>query len=133
LKERRENMKTHTLARGLEQLATLLKQRPDTDVREALLGGDQGISRQQDVPLGLSVLVRMSKIGKPEWISFIKSHGFPIDVGPRDSSRNILGRVLNYLERNPNAQMQLQMRSEAKGSSSPALAKALRALMDDSG
>jgi hypothetical protein len=125
-------MKTHALARGLEQLASLLKQGPDTDVKEALARDGESKSHESDLPLGLSVLVRMSTIGKSEWVSFIRAHDFPIEVGPRDSARNILGKVLNYLERNPNAQMRLQLRSESKGSSSPALARALRALMDDS-
>jgi hypothetical protein len=124
-------MKTHALARGIEQLAHILKKSPDSDVKELTLAG-QSNSAQPDVPLGLSVLVRMSKIGKSEWISFINSHGFPIEIGPRDSSRNILGKVLKYLEHHPTAQMQLQMRSQSKPGSSLALTRALRALLDDS-
>jgi hypothetical protein len=65
-------------------------------------------------------------------MSLIQSHGFPIVIGPRDSSRNILGKVLKYLETNPAAQLKLQAVSkDAKNKSSPALERALRALMNE--
>jgi hypothetical protein len=82
------------------------------------------------IAVSLSTLVELSRVDKQQWISFIKELGFPIEVRARDASRDILGKLLTYLETNESAREQLKTKASAKGAqASPELMKALSSLL----
>jgi hypothetical protein len=81
--------------------------------------------------VGLSLLLQLSKVNKQEWAQFVREHSIPINVELRDSSRNVLGKLLNYLETHPEVQKNLSAKSLSSTETSPKLAKALQVLMGD--
>jgi len=130
-------MRTHELARALRHLADVLKKAPDVELSELELSSSLsgspfligGKFQPEKVGGALSVLAGLSKINKQHWRQLIEYFDWPISIDSRDSSRNIVGRVLNFLETNPQAYDRLR-RSPSPGTS-PALMKALQALLED--
>lgn len=58
-------------------------------------------------------------------------HGFPIDVRPRDASRDIIGKLLKFLEENPDARNRLNHAAQkGRSETSPELARALQLLLN---
>lgn len=125
-------MKTHDLAKVLSQLVKLLRDGPNVelehlgDILARSLGGD--ISGR--IAVNLSTLVELSRIDRKQWRAIISEHGFPIEIRQRDASRDILGKLLRYLEENPSARERLRA-SVAKraGQASPELMRALDVLL----
>src|SRR4051812_47660249 len=107
-------MKTHDFADALSQLARLLKQSPDTELSPFLDGirGERPAreSSADEVALSLSTLAALSQIDKDQWIALIREYGLPIELRPRISSRDILGKLLSYLENNPAAMKKMRQR-----------------------
>ncbi len=99
-------MKTHDLARLLQNLARILKSAPNAEFetyfseggsrkKEPLAGEDP------DVPVALGTMVALNKLDKAEWLKIIDLYSLNVDIRPRDATRDIIGKILNYLERNP--------------------------------
>jgi hypothetical protein len=124
-------MKTHAFAKGLRSLADLLEQFPNTELSglDAILRGTSKLDTRQ-VAINLRTLHSLSKINKQDWVRLISEYGFNIDIQPRDSSRNIIGKLFNYLDANPQAIDVLKQKGEASGSPSP-LNRALDILLKD--
>lgn len=124
-------MTTHEVARILSALATALRKAPDQTLEELAAGS--GPKRKVDannIPVALSTLVALSDFDKAQWLSFISEYGFPIQVRPRDASRDILGKLLNFLERNPDARNKLAASAQKERSqTSPELLRALQTLL----
>jgi|SRR5579863_3170103 len=125
-------MKSHDLAQSLTILARLLKSGPNVDLAQLRLkdmfGGPQS---SQELALNLSTLVSLSSVDKSKWLDLIRDHHFPIEVRPRDGSRDIFGKLCAYLEANPLAQEQLKASATRTSQSSPELMRALSTLMKD--
>jgi hypothetical protein len=126
-------MKSHDLAQALTTLARVLKSGPNVDLGQLRLrdafGGPQS---SQQLALNLSTLVSLSSVDKSKWMEIIREHNFPIEVRPRDGSRDIFGKLCAYLEANPLAQEQLKASaSRSTNKSSPELMRALSTLLKD--
>jgi hypothetical protein len=126
-------MKSHDLAQSLTILARLLKSGPNVDLAQLRLkdmfGGPHS---SQELALNLSTLVSLSSVDKSRWLDLIREHRFPIEVRPRDGSRDIFGKLCAYLEANPLAQEQLKASAtRSTNQSSPELMRALSTLMKD--
>lgn len=134
-------MKSHELASSLRVLADLLKSGPNVEVHDLGLldlGSDSSRIRarpaqqKSDLPIALSALLSLSRIDRVEWINLISELGLQIEIRPRDASRDILGKVLRILEREPEARILLNKRVKNKeASGSPELARALSSLLSD--
>jgi len=122
-------MKTHELAKALRALAFVLEKGPNTQVENARIA-PEGISGAQ-LAISLSTLTELSRVDKQQWIAFIKDLAFPIDVRPRDASRDILGKLLAYLESNTTAREQLKKASFKESQASPELMRAFSSLLKD--
>ena len=124
-------MKSHELANALSTLSRILKSGPNVELshlqfKETLAG----VQSTQALAVNLSTLVSLSNIDKSKWIDLINEHSFPIDVRPRDGSRDILGKLLSYLENNVEAQDKLRATATRSSSTaSPELLKALSTLL----
>ena len=126
-------MKSHDLAQALNTLARILKSGPNVELSQLRLKEmfDSPHS-SNDLALNLSTLVSLSSVDKSKWLELIKEHGFPIEVRPRDGSRDIFGKLCAYLEANPQAQEKLKATATRSTSrSSPELMKALATLLKD--
>ena len=127
-------MKSHDLAKALKSLASLIESSPNVPIEELNVGSRNMLQRDSgQLAVSLSTLVDLSRVDKQQWLSFIDELNFPIDVRPRDASRDILGKLLNYLDANPNARQRLKTQAAVKGSKeSPELMKALASLLKGS-
>jgi hypothetical protein len=122
-------MKTRALARTLRQLADWLDSLPDQTLDGLTLSHRSPGASSASLALNVSTLASLSRIDRSAWIDFIREHHFPIDVRPRDASRDILGKVLKFLDKEPEALVYLQRRAGSEMAASPELSRALQALL----
>jgi len=126
-------MKSHEFARALRTLASLIEASPNIPVDQLHVGGRTLSDRESgQLAVSLSTLVDLSRVDKQQWMAFINELDFPIDVRARDASRDILGKLLNYLESNPTARQQLKTKATKGSKESPELMKALASLLKGS-
>ena len=117
-------MKSHAVANLLEKLAEVLRSAPNlelTSLGDLLAGIDEtkpADSRQRtnDVALGLQTLLALSRFKKGEWIELIDEWEIPITVATTFSVRDIVGKILNFLEQHPD--FLLERASKSKQASS---------------
>lgn len=83
---------------ALTDLAAILQRGPNAEI-EHLLGG----KRSGDVTASLKSLVALSKYDKQRWLTLIDEFGLPIELNVKASSRDIVGKVLVYLDAHPEA------------------------------
>jgi hypothetical protein len=126
-------MKSHELANALSTLARLLKAGPNVELSQLNIRDSfGGPHSSQNLAVNLSTLVSLSSVDKSKWMELIYEYKFPIDVRPRDGSRDIIGKLFAYLEANPLAQEKLKSSATRSTSqSSPELMKALSTLLRD--
>ena len=102
-------MKTHELAKQLTALARALRQLSDMPIEDLGLATAPRtrVVDQSTIPIALSTLVALNEIDKRQWIYFIQENNYPIEIRARDASRDILGKLLKFLEQNPEARGRL--------------------------
>jgi hypothetical protein len=124
-------MKTHEIARTLSLLAQALKEAPDQTLNELVSGNARPKPNPASIPTALSTLVALSDFDKKQWQSFIIEYGMPIQVRPRDASRDIIGKILKYLEQSPEARRRVQnaVTQRPRSDISPELMSALQLLL----
>jgi hypothetical protein len=124
-------MRTHDLAKALRLLSDVLRDGPNTELKDLRLGRhDSRTSESGEIAVNLSTLASLSRIDRRQWLAFVSEYDLPITVRPRDASRDILGKMLKYLEENESAREILRERvsTEAR-QGSPELLTALQALL----
>lgn len=128
-------MKTHEFARALRQMADVLTSAPNMELREVQVASADSIRKGQqtsNIAVSLSTLVDLARIDKQQWLTFIEENQFPIEARPRDAARDILGKLLVYLEENPAARQRLKaIATKRSGQASPELMKALAYLLKE--
>lgn len=124
-------MKTHDLAEALEQLARMLRASPNTPLSNIRVDGGRSAPSDHQIAVNLTTLAELSKVDKAQWIQLIRHYSLPIEVRPRDASRDILGKLLRFLEEHPDARRNLRNRvvHEQSTGASPELLRALSVLM----
>lgn len=127
-------MNAHELATALQTLAKILRSGPNVQLDELEITSSKFLERgpSNSIAVNLSTLASLARIDKAQWLSFINENGFPIPVRPRDASRDILGKVLSYLEENAEAWEKMKEKALKKsGQASPELMRALSFLLRD--
>lgn len=127
-------MKTHELGRALRVLADVLLAGPDLTLKEVRVESSSLPSSHTSasIAVNLSTLASLSRVDKRQLTALIREYNLPIEVRPREASRDILGKLLNYLEESPAARDRLRYRAEDSArTSSPELARALQTLLKD--
>lgn len=124
-------MKTHTLAKALRTLADIMESIPNTELSDFSLPKQNSQRTNDEIAVNLKTLASLSKISKKQWIDFIDDYGFSIDIKPRDSARNILGKLFNYLDANPQAVNILKTKPRKSATKSSTLMQALDVLLED--
>ena len=125
-------MKTHELAKALRTLASLLEKSPNLMLEEvAVTSKKESNQSSNQLALSINALLSLSQVGKPQLVSFINEMRYPIEVRPAYSARDVIGKLLSYLESNVAAQEQLKVKaaSSKEAQSSPELMKALSSLL----
>jgi hypothetical protein len=126
-------MKIHHLAKGLRSLADLLERAPDSDL-DSIFVSDHNpkVIPTSQIAVNLSTLAELARLDKQQWLEFVREYNIPIDTRPRDAARDILGKVLTYLESNAEARRALKERATKRVSdTSPELMKAFAFLLKD--
>lgn len=123
-------MKTHEFAEALNILSNLLRNMPDQDIENLKFNSRRSKLDPASIPMALSTLVALARFDKAQWLRIIRQYDFPIDIRPRDASRDILGKLLNYLEQNPEARTRLSIDAQkTRSDTSPELMTALQLLL----
>ena len=129
-------MKSHELATALSELAQLLKSGPNVSVGELRLSSPGLFQKEttQNIAVNLSTLVSLSRIDKRQWLNFVAENALPIQLRPRDASRDILGKVLTYLDNHAEARERVKQAAVGRrtGQTSSELMKAFSILLGDS-
>ncbi|MCI1050577.1 hypothetical protein [Stenotrophomonas maltophilia] len=123
-------MKTHDMASALTEMAKALKAMPNVELSSALQpGGLQGGDKTAEIAVSLATLASLSSYGKNEWVSVIVEYDLPIIIRPRDAARDVLGKLLAYLEENKSAREKLTEDVQRRSKSSNEVSNALRFLL----
>lgn len=126
-------MKAHSAAKFLNQLASILHKGPNEQLSQLRMeiGGLSSELTKDEIALNITTLLALSKVSKKTWAEFIKENNWPIEVKYRDSSRNLIGRILRYLDEHPDAQEKLKKATAARGGrASTELLSAFSSLLD---
>lgn len=124
-------MKTHDVAKILSTLATALRSAPNQTLEELASTPSKKKPDAESIPIALSTLIALSDFDKGQWLNLIQEYGLPIEVRPRDASRDILGKILKHLEQNPDARKKLvQSTNKDRSETSPELLRALQFLLN---
>lgn len=119
-------MKTHDFAKQLTVLAKALRALPNIEVEQ--LGNLQ--AKGPNLAVGLSTLTSLAEIEKAQWIDFIRQHDLPIEVRARDASRDIVGKIMNYLQTDKDARNRIaNAAASSRGSVSSELQRAFDILL----
>jgi hypothetical protein len=112
-------------------LANVLRNAPDQPLDDFFMRPRRrNTPDPANIPMALSTLVALSDFDKMQWMTFIHEHGFPITIRPRDASRDIIGKLLRYLEENEDARRKLTNSAQkTRSETSPELMRALQVLL----
>lgn len=61
------------------------------------------VNRKENIGSLLIKFGELSKFGKAEWVDLIHSYGLNLALNPRDSARDVMGRLARHLRDNPDA------------------------------
>ena len=124
-------MRTHELEKALLALSRALEKTSDQPL-DQLINDIRSTSKEHpgNIPVALSTLVALSAFDKTQWEAVIQENKFPIQIRPRDASRDVLGKLLTYLEQNPAArQAMVAAAGKERSKASPELMRALQQLL----
>ncbi|HEW9976969.1 TPA: hypothetical protein VGT13_003971 [Shewanella algae] len=130
-------MKSHDFAKQLTTMAKVLRNGPNIELSELDFNNFGSVSfvepqvEQSDIPKALSMLVGLNNVNKGQWLDLIEDYQLPIDIRPRDATRDIIGKILRHLSENQEARERLSGKKAKKvsNSSSSELADALSILL----
>lgn len=125
-------MKTHDLSKALTQLGKILRSLPNQELSDLMWGFNSSPTRNKpDIGISLSVLASLSKYGKADWEEVIREFNLPVEIRPRDASRDIMGKILNYLAENDKERERIAAGSGANKGTSSELTNALKFLLSN--
>ncbi len=125
-------MKTHNLAKILRKFADALESGPNISLSDlsSLLQPPSDID-SATMAVNIRTLLALSRINKKEWVNLIHEYDYDIKLSPRDSARDVIGKLFRFLESHPEAIDLLRKKSQEKGKKPSALSKALDVLLED--
>lgn len=122
---------THEAARVLTALSHALRKGPNMPLSNLPhIAAFRSGSKSSDLPVALSALVAVSGIKKPEWEAVIKEYRLPIQVKPAESTRDVLGKIVQHLAQDPESRRRVKQAAQRSRSDiSPELMNALDFLL----
>lgn len=122
-------MKTHDLAKALLLLAKALRAGPNIELDKLTIGPILSEEASVEAALSLTTLLDLSRFQKHEWVKLIEQHQLPILVSRKDSARNVIGKIVAYLEEHPEALEEVKQSTRHRAAASPELLKAFSSLL----
>jgi hypothetical protein len=101
--------KTLTAPAVVDALIKLLQQAPNMEIEQTKL-----MKKTDDLAVSLKSLVSLSKYNKQQWVSIIDEFGLDISLNPRASARDVVGKVLTYLDEHPEVLKQIEKKGKVK-------------------
>lgn len=95
-------------AAAMAALRELLDAAAGTELSELKL-----TPRRENIGSLLIKFAELSKFGKQEWIDLVNAYGINLDLNPRDSARDVMGRLARYLRDHPGAMAEAPARPDA--------------------
>lgn len=89
------------------------------------------VSRKENIGSLVIKLAEVSKFGKREWVDLINSYGLNLDLNPRDSARDVMGKLARHLHDNPAALALVSAKKPAGGSGTVRTGKKRRPLAEN--
>lgn len=130
-------MKTHSLAKELISLGEALLRGPNIDSKKLgmidLSTTPNGSETEAEMAFGITTLAQLSKYKRVEWVQFAEDHSIPVQFNERDSSRNIMGKIMSYLANDEQEIQRVRQSVSHSKSSSNRLNQALNTLLKSSG
>ena len=125
-------MKTHELAKALNNLAKILRYLPNQEL-DAFGENVSSIKNQSSANLGISLatLAEFSKFGKADWQGVILEFNLPIEIRPRDAARDVMGKILTYLAENHEERDRIAHQAKGVSDGSSELSSALSFLLSN--
>lgn len=71
------------------------------------------VPRRENIGSLLLKLSELTKFGKQEWIDLAEGYGIKLDLNPRDSARDVMGKLARHLRANPAAMAEVAAQSNA--------------------
>lgn len=126
-------MKAHQVAKALRMIAKSLELAPNEELTEDFLTRQSQVRVDNStLAVSLSTLANLARIDKKQWLTFATENSIPLELRNRDASRDILGKVLKYLEEHPEAQERLKQSVRRRSAeTSPELMKAFSVLLGE--
>jgi hypothetical protein len=139
-------MKTHELAKALTHLSRVLRAGPNVNFEEltnlSTYASQPRTARatrelvekteMTDKGTGLVLLAQMANYSKMELLDLANHLGIPVEVRKADAVRDVLGKILKYIQENPGFRDIIVHRIDEKESATKtsSLARALAILMN---
>jgi hypothetical protein len=122
---------THRVAALLEQLAKLLRSGPDIPLTETRISerDTQDELELKGIAVNLSTLASLSKLKKESWVKFISHYRLPVEIKKSDSVRDLVGRLLTFLEKDEGARERLSRAASSDDEVSSELTRTLQMLL----
>lgn len=125
-------MKTHELAKGLTSLSKILRSLPNQELNKFADGvASLKTSVNSEVGMSLSTLAAFSKYSKSDWEKVITDFDLPLQIRPRDASRDVMGKILTYLADNESERKRIATKSQKNGDGPSELSSALSFLLNN--
>ena len=86
----------HSSLGNLEEIISLFMKSPNYNLADVRV-----MRKSDELAVSLLGLTALSKYSKQQWIKIIEEFSLPIDLNPRASTRDVVGKVLAYLEAHP--------------------------------
>jgi hypothetical protein len=125
-------MKSHEIGKALQVLAKLLRSGPDVELTTLNLNGRTLSSEHMkaNAPAALAMLAALARFSKSQWAELIEEYDLGVIVKKTDSTRDLLGRLLNHLNENEAVRQRLtDAAKKPRANVSPELMNALSILL----
>lgn len=133
-------MKTHDLAKALNHLSRILRVGPNVELDNLVNLNTHVESRaprptsdEGDRGAALALLSEMANYSKKELIELADTLDIPLEVRSADAVRDVLGKILRYINENPAVKQRLTTpATTSQSGKSSSLARALSILLSQS-
>lgn len=125
-------MKTHDLAKAMNAMAKILRAMPNQELDAFGESISKGRGREvESVGVSLSTLAAFSKYSKADWQTLVSDFELPIEINQKNSSRDVMGKILAYLADNDEERVRVARKAQLTSDGSSELSSALSFLLNN--
>ena len=125
-------MKIHELASALKKLANILESQENVELDQLNMRSQKKEKlNNKEIAVNVHTLAALSTLKRSEWIQFIYDSNIDLKINRRDSTRDIVGKLMKHLQDNPNAIKGIKNKAVTKDKQQSDLIQALDLLLKD--